>query len=96
MYVLVRYVAAVDVFDSELLEKLVPLVAVELVERHHPSVFSKVTLVSEVHQANASSPIEVTLSGMVMLVSDLQLKNASLPMEVTLLPMVTLVSDVHP
>ena len=73
---LLRYVAAVEVFERLLLEMLVPLVAVEEVEICHPSVLPNVTLVSQVHSANAPLPIEVTLSGIVMLVSKVQSRNA--------------------
>ena len=42
---LLKYVAAVDLFARSLDDMLVPLVAVELLEHHHPVVFLKVTLV---------------------------------------------------
>ena len=47
------------------------------------------------HQPNASSPIEVTLSGIVMLVSPLQPLNAESPIEVMLSGIVMLVSPLQ-
>ena len=55
---------------------------------------SNVTVSSDVAPPNATSPMLVTLAGMVMLVSDVASTNAKLPMLVTLAGMVMLVSDV--
>ena len=59
--------------ERSLLEIVVPLVAVELDERHQPFGFSKVTLVKLLQPENALSPMLVTLSGITMLVKLLQL-----------------------
>ena len=48
------------------------------------------------HLEKASSPIEVTLEGMVTLVKPLQTRKAYLPIEVTLEGMVTLVKPLQP
>ena len=48
-------------------------------------------LVRLLQSLNAKSPIEVTLSGMLMLVRLVQLENASFPIEVTLSGMLMLV-----
>ena len=53
-------------------EMLVPLVAVELEEYHHPFGFANVTLLRLVQPRNAHSPMLVTLLGIVTLVRFLQ------------------------
>ena len=61
-------------FVARLLDEiLVPLVAVDDVERHQPLVFPKVTLVKLLQPENAYLTMRVTLLGIVMLVKLLQL-----------------------
>ena len=55
---------------------LVPLVALELDEYHQPDIFLNVTLVKPVQPSNASEPMLVTLSGIVILVKPVQPRNA--------------------
>ena len=55
-----------------------------------------VTLARRVHLKKASSPILVTLLGMVMLARPVHPEKAPTPMFVTLLGMVTLARPVHP
>ena len=74
-------------FARELLEMLVPLVAVELDEYHQPLGFSKVTLVKLLQPENAYLPMLVTLLGIVTLVKLLQYSNASEPMDTTKSPL---------
>jgi hypothetical protein len=57
-----RYPAAVLAFARLELDILVPLVAVDDDEYHHPFGFLNVTLVRLVHSQNARSPMLVTLS----------------------------------
>ena len=66
----VRYVALFDAFVNV---KVVPLVAVELVDTHQPLGSSKVTLVKLLHPSKAPQPMVVTLLGITMLAKLLQL-----------------------
>ena len=87
---LLRYFAAV----AELLTfTLVPEVALDEVDTHHPFGFSNVTLVSKAQPKNAHAPMLVTLSPIVTLVREVQFSNAEEPMLVTLSPIVTLVRE---
>lgn len=54
-----------DGFDKLLLESEVPPVAVLLVARYHPAVFSNVTDVNPLQPAKATIPMLVTLFPMV-------------------------------
>ena len=55
----------------------------------------KVILSNDEHPENASSPIDVTLSGIFILVSPLQPENAYQPIDVTLSGIVILVSPLQ-